>query len=106
MSIIHRATGMANALGALTVAAWLWSISLGEAAYLIMYGMINSWVGVVLLALWTVCLSYHLCNGLRHLIWDAGRGLEIGQAYRLGWLVLSATVVIAALVWLIRAWSG
>jgi succinate dehydrogenase / fumarate reductase membrane anchor subunit len=51
---------------------------------------------------WSVAFFYHLCSGVRHLVWDAGYGFEIRDAYRSGYAVLAATVVLTALAWLYR----
>ena len=53
---------------------------------------------MLLLACTVVCLCYHLLNGIRHLVWDTGRALEIKTAYTAGWLVLVGTVVLAAAI--------
>ena len=50
---------------------------------------------------WSVALFYHLCNGIRHLWWDTGRGLELGSVYAGGWAVLAATAVLTVLVWIV-----
>jgi len=56
---------------------------------------------------WSIALYYHLCNGLRHLWWDSGRGLELPQVYAGGWMVLAATVVLTVVTWIIAVahWS-
>ena len=54
----------------------------------------------VLLFGWSVAFFYHLCNGIRHLAWDAGYGFEIGTAARSGYAVLAATVLLTAITWL------
>jgi succinate dehydrogenase / fumarate reductase cytochrome b subunit len=57
-------------------------------------------IGLVLLFGWSVAFFYHLCNGVRHLAWDAGYGFEIGSAARSGYAVLAATVLLTAMTWL------
>jgi hypothetical protein len=57
-------------------------------------------IGVLLLFGWSVTFFYHLCSGIRHLAWDAGYGFEIRDAYRSGYAVLAATVVLTVLAWL------
>ena len=49
---------------------------------------------------WSVCLFYHLLNGVRHLLWDAGWGFELCQAYATGWIVAAGTVVLTLAAWL------
>jgi succinate dehydrogenase / fumarate reductase cytochrome b subunit len=68
---------------------------------------LGSWLGRILLFGWSIALYYHLCNGLRHLWWDSGRGLELPQVYAGGWMVLAATVVLTVVTWIIAVahWS-
>jgi len=56
-------------------------------------------VGRLLLLAWSFALYYHLCNGIRHLVWDAGKGFELGTAYASGWLVVIAAAVLTAISW-------
>ena len=51
-----------------------------------------SLIGKLLLFGWSFALFYHLCNGIRHLFWDAGKGFGLEAAYRNGWLVVVASV--------------
>ena len=55
---------------------------------------------MLLLFLWSIAFFYHLCNGIRHLVLDAGYGFELRQAYRSGYAVLAATALLTALTWL------
>ena len=101
LSILHRATGLIIALGALIIAWWLWSAMHGPEAYATAAGFLNSVFGRVLMFVWVICTFYHLCNGIRHLIWDAGWALELEQAYLGGKIVLAAAVVLTILVYLL-----
>ena len=64
------------------------------------HAFIASPIGVLLLFGWSVAFFYHLCSGIRHLAWDAGYGFEIRDAYRSGYAVLGALVVLTGLAWL------
>lgn len=64
-------------------------------------GFITSWFGLLLLFGWTFALFFHLCNGIRHLFWDAGQGLEIKQVYASGWAVVAASGGLTVLAWII-----
>ena len=101
LSILHRGTGLVLALGAVLIAAWFWGLGGGESSYARVYAVLNSTPGKVLLLAWTACTFYHLCNGIRHLLWDIGHGFELSAVYRSGWLVVAATVVLTLLVWLL-----
>jgi succinate dehydrogenase / fumarate reductase, cytochrome b subunit len=108
MSILHRATGIALAVGAVLLVSWFGSAADGAASFGKFQGFLASPVGLVVLFGCSVALFYHLCNGIRHLCWDTGRGLEIGSVYASGWTVLIATVVLTVIVWGVglSRWGG
>lgn len=99
MSILHRATGIALAVGTLMVIWLLLAAASGEAAFAQFSAFATSPLGMLMLFGWTVSLFYHLFNGLRHVVWDFGFGFEISNAFRNGYLVLIATALCTALVW-------
>lgn len=101
LSILHRASGIILAFGALLMAYWFWAVMSGADSYAVVHGFLNSWFGKGLLIIWTLCHFYHLCNGMRHLVWDTGHGLELSQAYLGGKIVLVATVILTLLVWVL-----
>ena len=101
-SIFVRITGNALLAATLLLIAWLLAASTSAAAFYWVQYVITSWFGdlVLLLSLWA--LWYHTLGGLRHLIWDTGRGLELKTAERMGWMVIIGSLVLTALtvVWL------
>lgn len=99
MSIFHRMTGVALAVGSLVLLYWLVAAASGPEAYARAQGLLGSVVGKLLLAGWTWAFFYHLCNGVRHLFWDAGKGFEIKRAYASGYVVIGCSFVLTALVW-------
>jgi len=101
LSILHRATGVVIAVGALLVAWWLWSIMSGGGAYRVAHDFFNSSLGKGLLMIWTGCTFYHLCNGIRHLLWDIGFGFELNRAYVTGKVVVAGAIVLTLGVWLV-----
>jgi len=109
LSILHRATGIALAIGTLLLAWWLIAAAAGPAAYAGVQGFLGHWIGRVLLFGWSFALFYHLCNGLRHLVWDAGYGLDLQTAYRSGWaaVIVAAALTLVAWIWgYAELWSG
>jgi len=98
-SILHRATGIALAVGSLLVICGLIDLAAGKDSFDQFKSMIGSPVGMVLLIGWSWALFYHLCNGIRHLIQDAGAGYEIAQFVRSSWLSVVVSIVFTALVW-------
>ena len=99
LSITHRATGVALAVGTLLLVWWLVAAATGPEAFATAQSFIGSWLGLLLLLGWTASLFFHLCNGIRHLFWDAGKGFELKTTYASGWVVLAATVVLTVLAW-------
>jgi succinate dehydrogenase / fumarate reductase, cytochrome b subunit len=95
-SITHRATGFALAVGLVLLAWWLLALAAGPSAYARVHGLLASPLGFVVLAGFVVAFWYHFCNGLRHLNWDVGRGLEKASARRSAAVVLVATLALAA----------
>lgn len=99
LSILHRITGIVLAGGAILVA--LWFVALAHHADLStrLLDLLGTAPGLVFLFLWTLALFFHLCNGIRHLVWDAGRGFEMYQVVRSGWAVVASSVILTLAVW-------
>jgi succinate dehydrogenase / fumarate reductase cytochrome b subunit len=101
MSITHRITGVGLAIGTILLAAWLGGGAYSPAAYAGMSAFLGSWFGILLLICWSVALYFHLCNGIRHLFWDVGKGFELTQAHRSNVIVLVATAVLTVATWIV-----
>lgn len=99
MSITHRLTGMALTAGTLFLAGWLIALASGPAAFEGYAGHVRAWYGQILLFAWSWALLYHLCNGIRHLGWDIGWGLNIETAYRTGYAVIAVSALLTVAVW-------
>lgn len=106
MSILHRATGVALAVGAFGLAWWLVALAAGGDTYLQAVSLLGSPLGQLLLAAFSACLVYHLLNGIRHLLWDIGYGYEIPKLYATGWTVAALAVLITAGIWVAALRSG
>ena len=100
-SILHRATGIALAVGFILFVVWLVDVAAGPDAYAVFAGAMGSTVGRILLVGWSWAFFYHLANGIRHLVWDTGRGLEKAQANASAWFVIVVSVVLTALFWMV-----
>ena len=105
-SILHRATGIALAAGTLLVLWGLMALARGSGAWGEFTGFVGSPVGLVLLLGWSWALMYHLCNGIRHLLQDAGMGYEIPQFVRSSWMAVLGSVVLTILIWVYLAGGG
>ncbi len=99
LSIMHRATGVFLSLGALLLAYWLLSVAAGPEHFAKTGVIIRSWYGQIILFGFCFSLYYHLCNGIRHLFWDAGLGLELKTTYISGYAVVAASVLLTAVTW-------
>jgi succinate dehydrogenase / fumarate reductase, cytochrome b subunit len=99
LSILHRLTGVGLSLGAVLLVWWLVALASGPWAYAAFTKHLTAWYGQVLLAGWTWSLMYHLCNGIRHLFWDIGYGYSIPVAYRSGYAVVAASVLLTGAAW-------
>ena len=100
MSILHRVTGVVITVGAFALAWWLMAVAAGGDAYRTAAECLASPLGMVALAGFSLALVYHLLNGIRHLLWDAGWGFEIPEFYASGWTVAILTVVLTTLIWI------
>ena len=100
LSISHRFTGIALSVGTLLLISWLIAAAAGPQAYSTVRSFIHSWFGLVLLFGWTFSFFFHLCNGIRHLVWDAGRGFELRTIYASGWTVITASSVLTVIAWI------
>jgi succinate dehydrogenase / fumarate reductase cytochrome b subunit len=100
LSILHRLTGIALAVGSILLAWWLIAVAAGGQVFAATHAFLASPIGVLLLFLWSVAFFYHLCNGVRHLVWDSGHGFELRTARLSSYAVLAATVVLTVVAWL------
>ncbi|MEC7489755.1 MAG: succinate dehydrogenase, cytochrome b556 subunit [Pseudomonadota bacterium] len=100
LSILHRGTGIALAVGTLLLVWWLLAAATGERAFADVQAFMGSWLGRLLLFGWSYSLFYHMCNGIRHLFWDAGKGFDLKNVYRSGWLVVIGSIGFTAAAWI------
>ena len=103
LSILHRGTGAVLFFGLLLVIWVLLSAANGAQSWNSMQQFLSSWFGYLVLFGFTFSLFYHLANGIRHLFWDIGKGLELDQANKSGMAVIIASAVLTLLTWLIAA---
>jgi succinate dehydrogenase / fumarate reductase cytochrome b subunit len=99
LSIFHRMAGAALAIGTLMVVWWLVAAASGEKYYYTAMAFAETPLGLFMIFGWSVALFYHMCNGVRHLIWDTAHLMDIEKATRAGYAVLLMTAVLTALVW-------
>jgi succinate dehydrogenase / fumarate reductase cytochrome b subunit len=100
LSILHRATGVAMSVGLVVMAAWLVSAATGPAEYNEFVEFMTSRLGQLLLVGWSFAFFFHLMNGVRHLVWDTGRGFEIHQANASAYFVIITAILTTGGFWL------
>lgn len=100
-SILTRITGNALIVGALLLVWWIVAAATGPEAFALADGVLTSWFGdlVLLGSVWA--LWYHTLAGVRHLIWDAGFGLELETAEKMGAAIIAGSFVLTLLTVLI-----
>lgn len=106
MSILHRISGIILASGAFALAWWLLAAARGGDAWATAAGVLASLFGKLALFGFSLALVYHLLNGIRHLLWDAGWGFSIPQVYRSGYVVVALTAVFTAAIWIFSMRGG
>ena len=99
ISILHRITGVALAIGAVLMIAVLVAVASDPECYEWIKGILATTIGQIFLILWTFALYLHLFNGIRHLFWDAGYGFEKSTTLKSGVWVILATFVFTIAVW-------
>lgn len=101
LSITHRGTGIFLSLGALLLTCWLVGLATGENSFNVLQQHLTSWYGKTLLTALVFSFYYHLANGIRHLFWDIGLGLEISTTYRSGYITLAVSIVLTVITLLL-----
>ena len=99
MSIAHRITGFALYFGTLLIAWWLLAAASGPNGYAGVGAFFNSWFGRLVLFGYTWALLHHALGGLRHLIWDMGRGFEPTEREMLALATLIGSIGLTILLW-------
>jgi succinate dehydrogenase / fumarate reductase cytochrome b subunit len=106
MSIITRVTGGAAYVGMFLLAGWALALVSGEEAYATYMGLLGSIPGKVVLFGFTVAIFLHLAGGVRHLIWDLGKGYAKGEASASAWGAIAFGIVAAVAVWIVAGVMG
>ena len=92
-------TGVAMSLGLVVLAAWLMQAAAGPEAYVTFTILMSTLVGKLLLIGWSFAFFFHAANGVRHLVWDTGRGFDKRQADLSAWVVVVFAVLVTAVFW-------
>ena len=101
LSITHRATGIGLSFGIILLITWIIAAAAGENYFNMVNSLVTSWFGKLVLLGFTWALFYHLCNGIRHLFWDAGFGFELSTVYKSGYATIAGSIILTATAWII-----
>lgn len=99
MSILHRMTGAALYFGTVLLAWWLIAAASGPAYFELVNGLLGTWIGRLVLLGYTWALIHHALGGIRHFIWDTGRGYELSTIDALSWGTLVGSIGLTLLLW-------
>jgi succinate dehydrogenase / fumarate reductase cytochrome b subunit len=104
MSILHRATGMALYAGVILLALWFIAAAFGPGPLGVAHVIFASWIGQIILFLFTWALFHHLLGGIRHFIFDTGRGFSREARFGLAWANIVGSVILTLLAWAVFVW--
>jgi succinate dehydrogenase / fumarate reductase cytochrome b subunit len=105
-SILHRASGVGLYVGGLIGAAWAISLAQGPDAYATFKHVLGAPLGKLVMFGLTLSFFYHLANGVRHLVWDTGHGLDVKSANASAVVVFAFTAAATIAVWAIAVMTG
>ncbi len=105
-SILHRVTGCALYVGALVLTGWAVSLASGPDAYAAYTGLLGSILGKLVMIGFTLCVFFHMANGVRHLVWDIGKGFLPKTAEFSAVVAFAFAAVATAVVWAIALLTG
>jgi succinate dehydrogenase / fumarate reductase cytochrome b subunit len=101
MSIAHRLTGAALYFGVILLVWWLTAAATSDAYFALVQGFFSHWFGRVVLFGFTFALIHHVLGGLKHLLWDTGRGFDLKIIEWLARGSLIGSILLTLLIWLI-----
>jgi len=106
LSVFHRGTGIVLALSTPLLIYWLMNLAAGPEAYAQLYDCLSHWFFKIVLLGYVFSMSYHLCNGVRHLFWDIGHGYENHQVRQSGVIVIGVSLVLTITIFVLALSTG
>ena len=104
MSIAHRITGAALYFGVVLLVWWLLAAAMSDGDFAVVQDFFGHWFGRIVLFGFTWTLIHHALGGIRHLIWDTGRGFDLATIEWLARANLAGSVVLTLLLWVVGYW--
>lgn len=99
LSIMHRGTGIVLYGGSVLWVLWFLALAAGPQSYYRMQDFLLAPFGLIILIGWSFSFFYHLCNGIRHLLWDLGFGYDLPTVRFTGWTVIVTSFFLTTLAW-------
>jgi succinate dehydrogenase / fumarate reductase cytochrome b subunit len=99
LSIANRISGVVTSLGAVVLVLWLLATAAGPDTYSYARRILSSLAGQVGLVTVTFAFFFHLCGGIRHLMWDAVYGFDLSSIYVTGWVLAAASTALTVATW-------
>lgn len=106
LSVLHRGTGAALSVGSLFLIWLLAAAASGPESFATAQSVMSSWFGYLVLFGFTATLYFHLCTGIRHLLWDVGIGLELESTQKSAKALVAAAIILTVLTWLVAFSAG
>lgn len=101
MSIVHRITGAALAVGTILLAWWLVAAASGKAYFDWVSWLFGTWIGLLVLFGYTWALVHHMLGGLRHFVWDMGHGFDKHLTTKIAVMLPVVSVCLTVVIWII-----
>jgi succinate dehydrogenase / fumarate reductase cytochrome b subunit len=105
VSVLHRITGAALYFGVVLLLWWLLAAAMSDSAFETAESVFSHWLGELVLFGFSWALIHHMLGGIRHLIWDTGRGLDVRSANQLAWANIGGSIVLTVLLWVVVLWA-
>ncbi len=97
LSILNRITGIGMILATVLIAWWFLAAATGAEYFAMVDGFMTSWFGLLILVASLWAFWFHFFNGLRHLRWDAVKGMGMKTVRRSGWIAAAMSVIATVL---------
>jgi len=101
MSITHRITGAALYFGIVLLVWWLTAAAISDSYFDLVQGFFGHWFGRLVLFGFTWTLIHHSLGGIRHLIWDTGRGFDVATVEWMARANLAGSIILTILLWIV-----
>jgi len=105
VSVLHRITGAVLYFGVVLLLWWLLAAAISDSAFETAENVFSHWLGELVLFSFSWALIHHMLGGIRHLIWDTGRGLDLRSANQLAWANIGGSIVLTVLLWVVVLWA-